>query len=1177
MRQDHNHTENHTQDHTTENVFTLPDSWKRNLHPRRGGAHGPVPAVDPRAVPKAEALVARAAGWIAEMLGAPDSDPELVAAVRRHQDGRPDPVGAAVLAQLTRGGVDDAGFVVDAWAATSGLPFAARAAVEFDEIRLRYTQSGTVRTAEGVDGQPESGGGWGGAPRPLADRARALLAVADGATYEAAVEALAAHRHTPRRRVTVSYLVPTERAWVTECCADRATAAHPDFAVRARLLCALGSAEQLALLLDGAPRLALGHRGWNPALIATVAEGIGPALAPLLAAELTDPPYPLDAGAVRMLAESLAELPADAAFAALLEGGRDAVQGKQVRPALLAAARRFPVRALRLLAQAVLAEEAGDGPAAAKAGGATRRLLVGHVAAHRAQTLAALADLPETAAALVGPLAREDGRLPEADAAGLPAVLTSPPWTREREVVEPPVVTGLAAPGEGHVRWLPGERESWAAAEVWTNPWAETDMDRLAEQLRAGRLREDDVLRLFARGPVEVVRPLLEQWEGPLRTHHEMDAFRPVVAAHGPVALSTALAVAERMPGSMGPLLLPLVDVRVARLMADWLVRLKAAGRTARTWLLRHGAAAAPLLVPDALARPGRARTAAEAALTLIAREHGADVVRAAAAGYGPEAAAGIEVLLGADPFEAALPAKLPVPGAWADERVLPQIALRSGTALPAAATRHVLMMLALSRSDSPYPGLAAVRALAEPASLAAFAWEVFEEWRLAGMEPGDAWAVHALGLLGDDGTARRLAPVIRAWPGEGAHHRAVDGLDALAAIGTDTALLSLHQIAQRVRFKALKARATEKVDEVAAGLGLTGEQLADRLVPDLGLDAAGSMVIDYGVRCFTVGFDAQLAPYVLDGAGKRLKNLPAPGAQDDAGLAQDGRKRFAALKKEVRATASDQVRRLESAMVRGRTWTGAEFRRLFVEHPLVGHLTRRLVWHVGPGAEPAAGGTPVAGGMPAGAGAPAAGGAPAAFRVAPDGSYADVDGMPVTVADDAVITLPHPLLLGAPAVARWSARFADEALTQPFPQLERPVFTPTAEESGSYRLARFEGVTVPVGAVLGLTRRGWERGAPADAGTERWISRRLGERCHVVIALRTGIQVGTVDRTPDQTLETVWLDTLPGDHFPRREHTWRVADLDPVLACEVLADLTALTAATGGTAVSADGTAISV
>ncbi|EFL19179.1 predicted protein [Streptomyces sp. C] len=460
---------------------------------------------------------------------------------------------------------------------------------------------------------------------------------------------------------------------------------------------------------------------------------------------------------------------------------------------------------------------------------------------------------------------------------------------------------------------------------------------------------------------------------------------------------------------------------------------------------------------------------------------------------------------------------------------------LKSGGALPASAVEHLLTMLALTTPSSEYPGLEQVRELCTRESLTAFVWELFTQWRLAGMPPKETWALHALGRFGDDGTVRALTPVIRAWPGEGAHQRAVDGLEVLASIGSDAALLSLHGIAQRVKFKALKLRAQEKIAAVAAELGLTAEELSDRLVPDLGLDADGSTALDYGARRFTVGFDERLRPYVLDEDGRRLKDLPKPGVHDDAERASAGRKRFAALRKDARTVAPDQVRRLEAAMVDGRSWTGAAFRQLFVAHPLVWHLVRRLVWLVRDGESVTA------------------------FRVTGDRAYADVSGGAVEVADGAVVTLPHPLHL-ADAVAAWSAAFGGLGIVQPFPQLGRAVLTVTEEEAGGERLTRFEGVTVPVGRLLGLQKRGWERGVPQDAGVERWFSRRLGPERHLVIGLEEGIATGLVGEFPDQTLETVWLDTTPCDYWHSRTYPLKFADIDPVQLSEALTDLTELT-----------------
>ncbi|MFJ3876036.1 DUF4132 domain-containing protein [Streptomyces sp. NPDC090077] len=1103
-----------------EDVFVLPEDWKRNLHPRRGGVPVEVPPVDREAPARLREWFEADAETVERALDAPKSEPEAVGAARAHQSGSPSPLGAAVLAEALPVRAGRAGTIADAWAVVHGLPFAARAAVEALELCTTSAVQRSRSVVEGIGFRPEDeGNGWRRHEAvPVLQRVRALLSVTDEETYRATVEVLARHRRSARRRVATAFLVPTEQGWVDDCCADPATREHHERPVRELLVCSLGSARQAALFGD---RVDLSWSGWNPAVIASAAEGIGAAVAPWLAADLDRENS--DADDVRRLAGALAELPTDEAFGLLL----DRVENKYVRAALVAAAGRRPLRALRMLAGASV----GPGRAATTAG----LLLKAHVAAHRQSALAALPGLAEPLAGAVGPLVHRE-LVEEVPAGSLPPLLTSPPWTGRRKAVTPRVVGGLAAEPVTAVVWRPGERASWAAAESWLTGWQpHAPMEQLVDQLRAGRLHQWNSLAVFVHGPLDEVRPLLPGWHGPSYIQEGPALFKPLVARHEEAALPVALRMAGGNPATMGPVLLPFLDRDVARLMADWLVRLKAAGETARIWLVRHGAGAARLLVPDALGPLGPERTAAERALSVIASAHGADAVRQAAAAYGPEAAGALEALLGVDPLVAALPARIPRAAAWATVGALPQILVESGGALPVPAVEHVVTMLALTTPSSEYPGLEQVRELCTRESLTAFVWELFTQWRLAGMPPKETWALHALGRFGDDATVRALTPVIRAWPGEGAHQRAVDGLEVLAAIGSDRALLSLHGIAQRVKFKALKLRAQEKIASVAAELSLTAEQLSDRLVPDLGLDADGATVVDYGARRFTVGFDEQLVPHVRDEAGRRLKDLPKPGVLDDAELAPAERKRFAALKKDLRTIAPDQVRRLESAMVDGRSWTGAEFRQLFVAHPLVWHLVRRLVWQVRDG------------------------GSVTPFRVTGERTYADLSGGGVEVADGAVVTLPHPLCLGD-GPAAWAGLFDGLGIVQPFPQLDRPVMAVTPEEAGGERLTRFEGVTVPVGRLLALQNRGWERGEPQDAGVERWFSRRLGPERHLVIGLQEGIAVGMIGEFPDQTLETVWLDTTPCDYWHSRTYPLKFADIDPVLLSEVLADLAALT-----------------
>ena len=74
-------------------------------------------------------------------------------------------------------------------------------------------------------------------------------------------------------------------------------------------------------------------------------------------------------------------------------------------------------------------------------------------------------------------------------------------------------------------------------------------------------------------------------------------------------------------------------------------------------------------------------------------------------------------------------------------------------------------------------------------------------------------------------------------------------GLGVLGQIGTDTALMLLSGIAEKVKFKALQQRAREAMDEIAAAKGMSKAELEDRIVPACGLDERGSRTFDFGPR----------------------------------------------------------------------------------------------------------------------------------------------------------------------------------------------------------------------------------------------------------------------------------------------------------------------------------------
>jgi hypothetical protein len=346
------------------------------------------------------------------------------------------------------------------------------------------------------------------------------------------------------------------------------------------------------------------------------------------------------------------------------------------------------------------------------------------------------------------------------------------------------------------------------------------------------------------------------------------------------------------------------------------------------------------------------------------------------------------------------------------------------------------------------------------------------------GGEADDKWALHAVGLFGSDAAALRLTPLVRDWPREGHHQRAVWGLECLRAIGSDTALTQLHGLAQQTKFKALRDRALRLMEEVAADRGLTRAQLEDRVVPDLGLDERGGRTFDFGPRQFRLVFGPKLKPLLRDDAGKLRTTLPKPAAADDKAKAAEAVAAWNLLKKQVSETVKVQVRRLERAMIARRRWTVAEFDRFLVRHPFLTHLARLLLW-----------GT-----------FDEAGKLTAAFRVTEDGTCADAADRPFTPAGP-LVGLVHPLQLTEQERARWGEVFSDYELIQPFPQLGRRIHQLRPGEERASELTRFGGAEVPVVVFNGILKQ------------QGWVPNRLGGR---------GPGLGHYKRYPEADLTAV-------------------------------------------------------
>ncbi|MDO9436655.1 DUF4132 domain-containing protein [Hydrogenophaga sp.] len=737
----------------------------------------------------------------------------------------------------------------------------------------------------------------------------------------------------------------------------------------------------------------------------------------------------------------------------------------------------------------------------------------------------------------------------------LPPLLREPPWLSKARAVELPTLNIPIRAWPDRIEWTDKERAWHASYRVdpmrlkrGPTPTARALIEMCivpegAERVMAGLpVRDDDIQVIqYFRGTSPEVVLLFESaaaialWNSyPSKFWFNCDGNGPVeaiLALHGEAALPGLLGYAEHYPLDVLAMA-PGVDcAALVPLALRASHRLKKGKASAMTWLRRHAPTALVVSLPLAFGPDKALREDAQFGLRWLMDDGFDAQARAIATVLGPEVAQALQALLDVDPLRV-LPPRIPKLPAYFVASSFSQPVLREGgAALPDSAIEHIGTMLAISPLDAPYPGLAIVKALCTPQSLAALARDLFEAWMVEGAPSKAGWFLTALGWLGDDEAARRLAPCIREWPGQAAHQRAVAGLDVLAAIGSDVALMHLHGIATKVKFKALQEKAQEKIAAIAEARGLTPLELADRLVPDLGLDEKGTLPLDFGPRQFVVGFDEALKPIVKDAQGVRLKDLPKALKGDDAEMAEAATVRFKQLKKDAKAIARLQVLRLEASMVARRRWAAADFKLFFLEHPLMRHMATRLVWGVY-GAQ----GALVSG-----------------FRVAEDGTLADADDVLTTLDDQMQIGIAHVLEMPPTLQAAFGQVLADYEIVQPFRQLSRETHAMTPDELQGRNITRFGNRTVEIGSLMGLVNRGWTRGEAEDGGWFSTFTKTVEDGLEVQIEIDPGAVLGDLNEEPEQRITGIVLRRV-GDWD--LQHPAHYGQLHPITVSELLRDV---------------------
>lgn len=116
--------------------------------------------------------------------------------------------------------------------------------------------------------------------------------------------------------------------------------------------------------------------------------------------------------------------------------------------------------------------------------------------------------------------------------------------------------------------------------------------------------------------------------------------------------------------------------------------------------------------------------------------------------------------------------------------------------------------------------------------------------------------------------------------------------------------------------------------------------------------------------------------------------------------------------------------------MITQRTWTRNDFMKLIAGHPLMRQLAIGVVWSTQAGKKQCF------------------------FRVAEDGTLADVRDSSLALNNSEVMSIAHPIVLTNADKKSWSAVFADYEIIQPFEQLARVTFDKREKFASGRRLS---------------------------------------------------------------------------------------------------------------------------
>ena len=401
----------------------------------------------------------------------------------------------------------------------------------------------------------------------------------------------------------------------------------------------------------------------------------------------------------------------------------------------------------------------------------------------------------------------------------------------------------------------------------------------------------------------------------------------------------------------------------------------------------------------------------------------------------------------------------------WLSPGKLPPLFTKDGSPLSELALTFLFQRQAREKGEVNEEVLPMLAHL-DRAKNAPFAHALLDQWFASDMKATTRWALDVAGITGDDSIIRRLIEPIEHWCMGNNGSRAEWAAHAIALLGSEKALGTLDGMIQRYRTrrKYVGAAAALAIFRTAEMMGISADELAERIVPDFGFNADGEKDLPLKKGSCTAVLCEDFKIAFRDGE-KLLANPPAK-------LTEESEEELKETRKFLREAVSRQTLRLQDSMIGGKRWALDVWRGRFEVHPLFRIFAMRLVWGVY-GED---------------------GKLLRTFRLYPNGLTADAAGGLEEFPEPAAkIGIVHRMELDDKVAKDWAAHLKRFKVKPLFKQLDRPVHTLDAERGNRRAIRLTEGVKTTAGTLRKeLLGRGWSLSAAGDGGSLSGMWRRF-------------------------------------------------------------------------------------